>query len=134
MQLLHLQLPHNHHLSVSPSPLANKSLGHASPQNLIPAWDMCKAMFLWLAGGEGLEQVIVAAADAIPEAGLPDPSEWAGGEGRFKRKAGEITRSAAEDFAPLTIHAASIRYAADFFSTVDNVSFYNDYLKISNYF
>ncbi len=36
---------------------------------------------------------------------------------------GEITRSAAEDFALLTTRTPSMRYAADFLSTVGNVSF-----------
>ena len=90
--------------SSSPSPLANKS--HAPPQHSMPAWDMCKTMCLHcLAGGTGLEQVIAAADDAMPQEGLPVASERAGGEGRragLKRKAVEITRFAAEDFALLT--------------------------------
>ena len=76
--------------SSSPSPLANKS--HAPPQNSMPAWDMCKTVCL--AGGAGLEQVIAAADDAMPQAGLPEASEQAGGDGRravLKRKAGDIT-------------------------------------------
>ena len=71
--------------SSSPSPLANKS--HAPPQNSMPAWDMCKTVCL--AGGAGLEQVIAAADDAMPQAGLPEASERAGGDGRragLKRK------------------------------------------------
>ena len=101
--------------SSSPSPLANKS--HTPPQNSMPGWDMCKTMCL--AGGTGLEQVIAAADDAMPQAGLPVASERAGGDGRragLKRKAGEITRSAAEDFALLTARISSMRYAADFLS------------------
>ena len=85
---------------------------------------MCNTMCL--AGGTGLEQVIAAADDAMPQAGLPTASERAGGDGRravLKRKAGEITRSAAEDFALLTTRTSSMRYAADFLSTVANVSF-----------
>ncbi len=52
----------------SPSPLANKS--HAPPQNSKSGWDMSKTMCL--AGGTGLEQVISAADDAMPQAGLPN--------------------------------------------------------------
>jgi hypothetical protein len=80
------------------------------------------------AGGAGLEQVIAAAGDATPPGGLPVASERAGGESRrteLKRKAGEITRSAEEDFALLTTHMSSMRYAVDFLSTVRNVSFSN---------
>ena len=57
-----------------------------------------------LAGGSGLEQAIVDADADMPPEGLPVASERAGGESRclgLKRKAGEITRSAAEDFALL---------------------------------
>ena len=50
-----------------------------------------------------------------------------------KRKAGEINRSAAEDFALLTTRTASARYAADFLSTVGNVSFSDKDLKLSKY-
>ncbi len=53
--------------SSSPSPVAKKS--HAPPQNSKSGWGMCKTM--WLAGGTGLEQVIAAADDAMPQAGLP---------------------------------------------------------------
>ena len=66
--------------------------------------------------------------DAMPPGGLPVASERAGGEFRrtqLKRKAGEISRSAAEDFALLTTRTSSMRYAADFLSTVGNVSFSN---------
>ncbi len=52
-----------------------------------------------LAGGSDLEQAIVDADAAMPPEGLPVASERVGGEGRrleLKRKAGEITRSAAE--------------------------------------
>ncbi len=108
--------------SSSPSPLGNK--GHAPPHNSMSGWDMCKTMCL--AGGTGLEQVIAAADDAMPQAGLPVASERAGGDGRraeLKRKAGEITRSAAEDFALLTTRTSCMRFAADFLSTVANVSF-----------
>ncbi len=49
--------------SSSPSPLANKS--HASPQNSMSGWNMCKTMCR--AGGTGLEQVIAAADDAMRE-------------------------------------------------------------------
>ena len=79
-----------------------------------------------LAGGTGLAQLFAAADDAMPQAGLPIASERAGGDGRragLKRKAGEITRSAAKDFALLTTRTSSMRYAADFLSAVANVSF-----------
>jgi hypothetical protein len=78
------------------------------------------------AGGSGLEPAIVDADAAMPPEGLPVASERAGGESRrlgLKRKAGEITRSAAEDVSLLTARTASARYAADFLSTVRNVSF-----------
>ncbi len=55
----------------------------------------------------------------MPPGGLPVASERAGGESRrteLKRKAGEICRSAAEDFALLTTRTSSMRYAADFLS------------------
>jgi len=87
-------------------------------------WNMTKTMCQ--PGGAGLEQVIAAAEDAMPPGGLPVASERAGGESRrtgLKRKAGEITRSAAEDFALLTTRTSSMRYAADFLSTVGNVSY-----------
>ena len=109
--------------STSPSPPANTS--HSLPQNSAPAWDMSQAMKL--AGGPGLDKVIADADAAMPKAGLPVASERAGGDGRragLKRKAGEITRSAPEDFALLTTSTgtSSMRYAADFLSTVGNVS------------
>ncbi len=73
---------------------------------------MCKTT-MCLASGTGLEQVIAAADDdAMPQAGLPVASERAGGDGRragLKRKAGEIARSAAEDFALLTTRTSSMR-------------------------
>ena len=84
-----------------------------------------------LAGGPGLDKVIADADAAMPMEGLPVASERAGGTGRragLKRKAGEITRSAAEDFALLTTRTgtSSMRYAADFLSTVGNVSLRHD--------
>jgi hypothetical protein len=90
------------------SPVANKS--HALPQTRksMAGWDICNMMCL--AGGSGLEQAIADAAAAMPLEGLPVASERAGGESRrtgLKRKAGEITRSAAEDFALLTTRTAS---------------------------
>ncbi len=72
----------------------------------------------------------------MPPEGLPVASERAGGESRrleFKRKAGEITRSAAEDFAFLTACTASARYTADFLSTAGNVSFSHKDLNLSKY-
>jgi hypothetical protein len=85
-----------------------------------------------------LEQAIVYADAAMPTEGLSVASERAGhcGESRrlgLKRKAGEITRSAAEDFALLTARTASARYAANFLSTVGNVSFSHKDLKLSKY-
>ncbi len=80
----------------------------------------------WWNGPEALEQTIAAADD---QAGLPVASKRAGGDGRragLKRKAGEMTRSAAEDFALLTTRTSSMRYSgytADFLSTVANLSF-----------
>ena len=96
----------------------------APPRNSMPGWDMAKTM--GKADGAGLKKVIAAAEDAMPPGGMPVASERAGGESRrtgLKRKAGEITRSAAEDFALLTTRTSSMRYAADFLSTVGNVSF-----------
>ena len=90
----------------------------------MPGWDMAKTMCH--ADGAGLNKVIAAAEDAMPQGGMPVASERAGGESRrtgLKRKAGEITRSAAEDFALLTTRTSSMRYAADFLSTVGNVSY-----------
>jgi hypothetical protein len=90
----------------------------------MPGWNMAKTMCQ--AGGAGLEQVIAAADDAMPPGGLPVASERAGGESRrteLKRKAGEITRSAAEDFSLLTTRTSSMRWYA--LSTVRNVSFSN---------
>ena len=52
------------------------------------------------------------------------PSERAGGDSRRianKRKAGDITRSAAEDFALLTCRTTSEHHAVDFLATVTNV-------------
>ncbi len=72
----------------------------------------------------------------MPLEGLPVASERAGGESRrtgLKRKAGEITRSAAEDFGLLTTRTASARCAADFLSTVRNVRFSDKDLKLSKY-
>ena len=72
-----------------------------------------------LAGRSGLEQAIVDADAAMPPEGLPVASKRAGGESRrvgLKRKAGEITRSAAENFALLTARTASARYAQCRFS------------------
>ena len=79
-----------------------------------------------LAGGLGLAASI-SAADTITDSFGTDwqvPSERAGGESRRsgnKRKAGEITRSAAEDFALLTCRTTSEHHANDFLSTVTNV-------------
>jgi hypothetical protein len=89
-----------------------------------------------LAGGSGLEQALIDADAAMPPEGLPVASERAGGESRrlgLKRKAGEITRSAAEDFALLPACTASPCYAADFLSTVGNASFSHKDQKRSKY-
>jgi hypothetical protein len=78
------------------------------------------------AGGLGLA-ASNSAADAITEPFGTDwqvPSARAGGESRLianKRKAGDITRSAAQDFALLTSRTTSEPHAADFLSTVTNV-------------
>jgi hypothetical protein len=78
----------------------------SSPSFLAPmaGWDICNMMCPGLAGGSGLEQAIVDAdADMLPEGSCS--KRTAGGESRrlgLKRKVGEITRSAAEDFALLT--------------------------------
>ena len=87
-------------------------------------WDMRQMM--WLAGGSGLHSVITRADAAMPTDDLPVASERAGGESRrtgLKRKAAEITESAAEDFALLTTQTVSARYAADFLSTVTKCKF-----------
>ncbi len=89
---------------------------------------MTLVLCMCMAGGAGLEhwQVIAGAEGAMPPGGLPVASERAGGESRrtgLKRKAEEITRSAAEDFVLLTTRTSSMRYAADFLSTFWNVSF-----------
>ncbi len=113
----------------SPSPFAIKS--HTLPKKSMPGWDMCKTMCHWQADGTGLEQAIAAADAAMPLGGLPVASERAGGDGRragLKRKAEEITRSAAEDFTLPNTCTSSMRYAADFLSTVANVSFSDIYI------
>jgi hypothetical protein len=81
-----------------------------------------------LAGGLGLAAAI-SAADAHTDSFGPlqdweVPSERAGGKIRRianRRKAEEITRSAAEDFALLTTRTTS-EHHADFLSTVGNVN------------
>jgi hypothetical protein len=96
--------------------------------------DICNMMCR--AGGSGLEQAIVGADEAMPPEGLPVASKRAGGESRrlgLKRKAGEITRFAAEDFALPSACTASARYVADFLSIVGNVSFSHKDLKLSKY-
>ena len=107
------------------SPPAAAAPGPASPPGRPSrsGWDMRQMM--WLAGGSGLQSVITRSDAAMPTDDLPVASERAGGESRrsgLKRKAAEITRSAAEDFALLTTQTVSARYAADFLSTVTNVS------------
>jgi hypothetical protein len=79
-----------------------------------------------LAGGLNIAAAI-SAADALTDSFGQDweiPSERAGGENRRirnKRKAEDITRSAAKDFALLTSLTTSEHHAADFLSTVSNV-------------
>jgi hypothetical protein len=79
-----------------------------------------------LAGGLA-HAAAISAADAHTDSLGPDwevASERAGGESRRignKRKAGGISRSAAEDFALLTSRTTSEHHAADFLSTVSNV-------------
>jgi len=104
-----------------------QSKTRASEPELRPASDVHaqRPKTMSQADGAGLKQIIAAADDAMPPGGLPVASERAGGEFRrteLKRKAGEISRSAAEDFALLTTRTSSMRYAADFLSTVGNVS------------
>ena len=82
--------------------------------------------FMRLAGGLGLAAAI-SCADAVTDSFGTDwevPSGRAGGDSRRmgnKRKAAEITRSAAEDFALLTCRTTSEKQAAEFLSTVTNV-------------
>ena len=108
----------------------------AAPAAVPPpsAWDVRQMM--WLAGGSGLSAVVARHDAAMPAEGLPVASERAGGESRragLKRKASEITRSAAEDFALLTTRTTSARAAADFLSTVANVRYISlKGLKIPN--
>jgi hypothetical protein len=108
----------------------------ASPRDAAPApparrsdsvsgWDLRKMM--WLAGGSALmlKSVITRSETHMPTKDMPVASERAGGESRragLKRKAAEITRSAAEDFALLTTRTTSERSAADFLSTVAHVT------------
>jgi hypothetical protein len=95
-------------------------------------WDICNMMCL--AGGSGLEQAIVDADAAMPPEGLPVARTRAVVKAdALGSKAGEITRSAAEDFALLTARTASARYAADFLSTVENVSFSHKDRKLYKY-
>ena len=79
-----------------------------------------------LAGGLGLAAALSHADSYTDPLGnaWEVPSERAGGESRRagnKRKAAQITRSAAEDFALLTARTTSEHHAADFLSTVANV-------------
>jgi len=116
--------------AASPPPAAPASgpapppVAPAAPRGLVAAGlDMRQTM--WLAGGSSLPSVISRSDADIPAQGLPVSSERAGGESRrtgLKRKASQITRSAAEDFALLTSRTTSARDAADFLSTVGNVS------------
>ena len=79
-----------------------------------------------LAGGLGMAAAL-STADSYTDPLGPDwevPSARSGGERRRaenKRKAANITRSAAEDFALLTTRTTSEHHAADFLSTVTNV-------------
>ncbi len=118
-------------LAVSPSPCQSCPLprrparyGRRSP----PPINVTQLMRL--AGGNGLATAISSAdahTDSFSVATDKEwevPSERAGGESRrirHKRKAKEISRSAAEDFALLTSRTTSEHHAADFLSTVANV-------------
>ncbi len=69
---------------------------------------------------------MIARSDAaMPAEGLPVASERAGGESKcsgLKRKAVEITRSAADVFALLTTRTTSERFAADYLSSVSTIA------------
>ena len=108
----------------SPPAAAAPAAPHASESGRPSRSDWDMSQMMWLAGGSGLPAVIARSEAAMPGEGLPVASERAGGESRLsglKRKAADITRSAAEDFALLTTQTVSSRYAADFLSTVGNV-------------
>ena len=104
--------------SPSPGPLPRRGRRSTPPVNV--------TQLMHLAGGLDIAAAI-SAADALTDSFGPDwevPSERAGGESRRignKRKAADITRSAAEDFALLTSRTTSEHHAADFLSTVSNV-------------
>jgi hypothetical protein len=104
--------------SSSPGPLPRRGRRSTPPVNV--------TQLMHLAGGLDIDAAI-SAADAHTDSLGPDwevPSERAGGESRRirnKRKAEDITRSAAEDFALLTSRTISEHHAADFLSTVTNV-------------
>ena len=106
--------------SPSPGPLPRRGRRSTPPINV--------TQLMHLAGGLDIAAAI-SSADALTDSFGPDwevPSERAGGESRRignKRKAEDITRSAAEDFALLqvTSRTTSEHHAADFLSTVSNV-------------
>ena len=104
--------------SPSPGPLPRRGRRSTPPVNV--------TQLMHLAGGLDIAAAI-SAADAHTDSSGPDwevPSERAGGESRrigHKRKAADITRSAAEDFVLLTSRTTSEHHAAEFLSTVTNV-------------
>jgi hypothetical protein len=119
--------------SSSPSPSPSPSPSQAYPLPRKPArfgWrsppPVNLTQFMRLAGGLGLAAAI-SSADAVTDSFGLDwkvPSERAGGDSRRMgntRKAAEITRSAAEDFALLTFRTTSEKHAAEILSTVTNV-------------
>ena len=99
-----------------------QSQGHGPIGKSATGMDVRK--MTWLAGGLGLPGAI-SYAESMTSTRMDPASERAGGEARragLKRKAVEISRSAAEDFALLTSRTVSESYAADFLSTVANVT------------
>ena len=129
-------------LSPSPVPVPDMRPGSLSPSQSEPMCPLPRkparfgrrspppvnvTQLMRLAGGLGLAAAL-SHADVCTDSFGPDwevPSERAGGESRRignKRKAKEITRSAAEDFALLTSRTTSEHDAADFLSSVANVN------------
>jgi hypothetical protein len=104
--------------SPSQGPLPRRGRRSTPPVNV--------TQLMHLAGGLAIAAAI-SAADAHTDSLGPDwevPSERAGGESRrigHTRKAADITRSAAKDFALLTSRTTSEHHAAEFLSTVTNV-------------
>ena len=119
--------------AASPSPTAGSGSECRSPsQSMSPSPSrrspppLNVTQIMRLAGGLGLAAAI-SSADVVTDSfgtNWKVPSERAGGDSRRmgnKRKAAEITRSAAEDFALLTCRTTSEKHAAEFLSTVTNV-------------